>query len=207
MISIKESALKNIMIEASTEVYLKPEKDFPIDEPRAYRIIDGKYVRALFNNKKIVCSSNDMLVGKLAADGTKQECQTCNKIDMCSINCRLILTTLMYGHIYYLNIPHSAQVSLSLYVEKLLLNNLDAPDVITKITRVKDGKFTTYRFELLTEWFTEEELSIIKPIVKEYTILNSDEREDFDIETMFKIKGFTSDKLTTIKLLLGHTNG
>ena len=39
---MKESALQKIMIEASTEVYLKPEKDFPIGEPRFYHIIDGE---------------------------------------------------------------------------------------------------------------------------------------------------------------------
>ena len=199
---MKESALQKIMIEASTEVYLKPEKDFLIGEPRFYHIIDGKYVRALFNNKKIVCSSNDMVIGKLASDGTKQECATCNKADICSTNCRLILTTLLHGYVYYLNIPHSAQVNLSQYVEKLLMNNLDAPDVITKVTRVKNGQFTTYTFELFSEWFTEEEINTIRPIIKEYTILSSDEREDFDIETMLKIKGYSPDKIKTIKLLL-----
>ena len=82
------------------------------------------------------------------------------------------------------------------------MNNLDAPDVITKVTRVKNGQFTTYTFELFSEWFTEEEINTIRPIIKEYTILNSDEREDFDIETMLKIKGCSSDKIKTIKLLL-----
>lgn len=200
----KESILKSIMVDAISEIFLKPEKDFPLGDSQTYRIIDGKYVRALFNNKKVECSSNDMLVGKRASDGVKQRCDTCDSIDACSVSCRLVLTNLHYGHVYYLNIPHMAQVSLSQYVEKLLLNNLDAPDVLTKITRVKNGKFTTYVFELASEWFTEEELNIITPITKAYTLTPDDERDEFDIETMLRLRGISIEKIQIIKSLLDN---
>ena len=202
----KESVLAHIMVDNADEIFLSAEKDFPLGEGQIYRIIDGKYVNAYFNNKKLICSSNDMIVGR-RTDGSKQKCETCVDKDVCTTSCRLILTNLVYGHIYYLNIPHAAQVSLSHYVEGLLLNDLDAPDVITKVMRIKNGKFTAYTFELVDKWFTEEELNIIMPIIKSYLFTADDDKEDFDIPTMLKLSGINEKRSELIQLLMGYKHG
>lgn len=202
----KESVLAHIMVDDVEEVFLSAEKDFPVGESRLYRIIDGKYVNVYFNNKKLVCSSNDMIVGR-RTDGVKQKCETCTDKDVCTTSCRLILTNLSYGHVYYLNIPHLAQVSLSHYVEGLLLNDLDAPDVITRIMRVKNGKFTAYTFELVDKWFTEEELNTIMPIIKSYLFASDDDKEDFDIPMMLKLSGIDEKRSEIIQLLMGYKHG
>lgn len=204
---MQKSVLEKIMVDTELEYYLKPEKDFPLGEGRVYRIIDGKYIRAYFNNKKLMCSSGDMVIGRSVTDGAKQKCETCDNMDVCTVSCRLILSNLKYGYIYYVNIPHVAQVALSQYVEKLLLNNLDAPDVLTKITRVKNGKFTTYTFELVSRWFTDEELNTIIPITKAYSLATNEEQEDFNLDIMLKIKGISDEKINIIKLLLGNNYG
>ena len=202
----KASVLKDIMVENTTPVFLTAERDFPLGESKVYRILDGKYVRALFNNKKVECSSDDMTIGR-RTDGTKQKCESCNNTDVCSVSARLIMTNLTYGTIYYLNISHFGQVSLSQYVEKLLLNDMDSPDVITKITRVKNGKFSSYVFELVDRWFTEEELNNIKPICKAYTLASDDEKEEFNLEMMLRLKGVSDAQSELIKKLLGYNYG
>lgn len=44
------------------------------------------------------------------------------------------------AYVYILTIPYSSQAELSVYVKQLLSSEeqLDAPDVITKITRIRD---------------------------------------------------------------------
>jgi hypothetical protein len=198
----KESVLKNIMVENTTTAFLTAERDFPLGESKYYRILDGKYVRAKFNNKKVECSSDDMIIGR-KIDGEKRKCESCDDLDICAVSARLILTNLTYGTVYYLNVPYMAQVNLSQYVEKLLINDMDAPDVITKITRVKNGKFTMYTFELVDRWFNEEELNNIKPICKAYTLASDEEKEDFNLELMLKLKGISDQQSELIKKLLG----
>lgn len=202
----RESVLKNIMVENTITEFLTAERDFPIGESKYYRILDGKYVRAKFNNKKVECASDDMITGR-KADGMKCKCDGCDDLELCTVSARLVLVNLVYGTIYYLNVPHMAQVNLSQYVEKLLMNDMDAPDVITKITRVKNGKFTMYTFELVDSWFNEEELNNIKPICKAYTLASDDEKEDFNLELMLKLKGVSEQQSELIKKLLGYNYG
>ena len=203
---MNKSILDKIMIEASTDVYLKPEKDFPMNTPQFYRIVDGKYIRALYGDKQVICLSNDMVTGKIFADGERQECAMCDKQDACKPKCQLIMENLQHGNVYHLAIPHGAHIRFSEYVRDLLVNNTDAPDVVTEITRIKDGKFSSYIFTKACEWLEEAELNNIKPIINEYNSLSEDDREDFDIAMMLKLKGFEPEKINIIMKLLGYNN-
>jgi len=56
------------------------------------------------------------------------------------------------------------------------------------------------------EWLEEAELNNIKPIINEYNSLSEDDREDFDIAMMLKLKGFEPEKINIIMKLLGYNN-
>ena len=199
---VQISKLDKILVESVNNVYLKPEKDFQFGEPQWFKIVDGKYIRTLFVNNKPACASNDCITGRTVPDNVKQPCAGCEDEDTCTVACRLYLTNLMFGNMYMLNISRQAQAALSQYVSRLLLNNLDAPDVYTKITRLKSGKFSTYTFELGCEDFTEDEVNIIKPITKTYELLTEEEREDFDIVGILKVSGLSAEKLINIDNLI-----
>lgn len=158
---IKDSKLSRVFIDKSVPVYLKPEADFPIDVPKYFIIIDGHPIRTRYANNKIACSSDDCITG---ISGKKHvSCDSCQHTIDCKMRCKIYMKTLNPAYVYILTIPYSSQAELSVYVKQLLASEeqLDAPDVITKITRIRDGEFSKYKFELYEKAVTDDEAKIV----------------------------------------------
>ncbi|MDD3040569.1 hypothetical protein [Bacteroides sp.] len=162
-----ESKLSNILLETRPNsdkilVRLTANKNFPFDSPKKFRILRGQPSRSMFVDRQIVCASDDCETG-FSVNGTKQECATCeNKSSgACSYKCLIYMEHPEHGKEYVLGIPYAAQYALSEYVKSLLVEDLDAPDVYTIITRIQtpDNK-STYIFELADDFEVEEETAV-----------------------------------------------
>ncbi|WP_407282325.1 hypothetical protein V7O61_06815 [Methanolobus sp. WCC1] len=142
------------------KIQLKAKKDFPINVPKNFRIIDAKVSRRLNKNRKLVCKSSDGKIGELVGKDSSEKrlCSKCKyvygldengKNFKCKHSCILTLEHEDSEKEYILDIPYSARVNFSRYIKSLIGQNLDVPDVITTITRVEkeNSLGTTYLFE------------------------------------------------------------
>ncbi|MDD4247662.1 MAG: hypothetical protein PHT13_00915 [Methanosarcina sp.] len=153
-----ESSLQNIILETKPFsekklIRLKANTDFPFDTPKDFRIIRGQPSRTMFEGGRPVCATEDCVTG-YSTDGKKQECSSCEHktSGACAYKCLIYLEHNDPSKEYVLAIPYAAQYALSEYIKSLLMDEVDAPDVITRITRVAtdDGR-STYNFELANE--------------------------------------------------------
>jgi len=156
------SKLDNILLETKSLIRLKAIKDFPFNVTKMYRITHGQPSRVMFRDNKLVCTTEDCVTG-MQVDGKPQECANCEyrRSGECAYKCLIYFEHKDPGKEYVLAVPYAAQYALSEYVKLLLADDLDAPDVITAITRIKtdDGK-STYKFELADTIKEEEVLEL-----------------------------------------------
>lgn len=209
-----ESKLSNLIIEENTQrstnkVRLKATQHFPIDEPKTYRIIGGYPSRMFFRNGSLECASDDAETGFPKRSGPPRPCAECeHRVDgSCSYRCTLELEHASPNKVYIISVPYSAQLNLSEYVRALLVDDLDAPDVLTKITRVEgDNGYPTYTFELdsiiIDECafeLTEDELAAIDNIKKTIAGRNIDIEEFSDLMMiMVKIPESRANKIASM---------
>jgi hypothetical protein len=162
------SKLDNILLETKSLIRLKAIKDFPFNTPKMYRITHAQPSRVMFKDGKLACTTEDCITG-MQVDGKPQECASCiHKTNGdCSYKCLVYFEHKEPEKEYVLAIPFTAQYALSEYVKLLLADDLDAPDVITAITRVKtDDDKSTYKFEL-ADLIKEEEVLELTDVEQE----------------------------------------
>jgi hypothetical protein len=154
VVKLKESVMSNVMknsVGASRGKrlrYLSAEKDFEIGEPKELRILRGSASRILWKKGAVYCESEDGIHGYLrgGTGDTPIPCAECKYLNgfeegdrkvYCSRRCDLFAEG--EGFEWKFSIPERAQMNLTRYISGLLQMDLDIPDVVTEVTRIKDS--------------------------------------------------------------------
>ena len=182
------SKLAPILLEGKNNIYLK-SSDFKLNEARSFIIVNGKHRRIYFNeNRKPICVSEDTLHGIAKKSKKQRLCAECKCLDICTIQTELQMMRVDSGTLFHVPLSYSSQIALSIYVKGLLelTPSLDAPDVITAMTRVERGEYSQITFDYVGMIPTDDELKIMREVMA-----NSPQTE---FEEMLVIMGLSEDR-------------
>ena len=155
-----ESKFNNVMVSPAGDKterdYLKAKEHFPINVPKEYRIIGAHPARQLFSGGQPQCRSHNGVTGRSRETDWKIdiECKSCpkqkeaDKDKKCQYKFVLEIEHPDPEKKYEITMGYGAQKAFSEYVKGLIEEELDADQVMTKITRIEnpDGPGTTYTF-------------------------------------------------------------